>query len=275
MKLKLLRWDAEKHLREKPASIMLLLGRRGSGKSVLMKHLAHIYSTLNLPGSLTIGMSPTHETNRCLDFIPESLIYREFDENVFRNVIAHQRRVKKMGREPPHISFWLDDIGYDSSIFKTKTMREVFYNGRHFNLSICIALQYCIDLPTSLRGNTDIVISLNEPVLTNRKRLYEQYFGMIDSWASFSNIMQACCNNYGAIISANNLSASTKLEDNIFWFRANPNIGSFTLGDERLLACDERCGKDEDDIDSAEEEDVRNEIKVADTYGNTVVRRRL
>ena len=40
MKLKIKKWNAGEHLLKKPGSIVLLIGKRGTGKSVLMQDLA-------------------------------------------------------------------------------------------------------------------------------------------------------------------------------------------------------------------------------------------
>ena len=65
MRLKLRRWDAHTHLTKKPCSLILLIGKRGTGKSYLLQHLASIFHDTGKV-DMAIGMSPTDESNETL-----------------------------------------------------------------------------------------------------------------------------------------------------------------------------------------------------------------
>jgi type II secretory pathway predicted ATPase ExeA len=77
----------------KPGRIVLLVGKRGTGKSVLCKDLLyHMRDTVDV----AVAMSPTNSSAETFsEFVPEALIYDEFKEDVIANMMASQRRRAK------------------------------------------------------------------------------------------------------------------------------------------------------------------------------------
>ena len=76
-KLKIAKWD--------PGSIarnctMLLIGRRGTGKSSLLLDLAY-HMAKNETVDVGVGMSPTESSSECLGkFLPTTMIYSGYSE---------------------------------------------------------------------------------------------------------------------------------------------------------------------------------------------------
>ena len=85
----------------------------------------------------------------------------------------------------PRAFLILDDCLYDSSWIKTKNVRALFMNGRHYKSMFIITMQYALGIPSNLRTNIDYVFLLRENIVSNRKRLYEQYAEMLPSLKSF------------------------------------------------------------------------------------------
>ena len=271
MKLKIKRWDLQKHYSEKPASITLLLGKRGSGKSTMLRAIARAYSSSGKV-ALAIGMSPTHESNSCLDFCQDTLIYDSFREDVFERVVAHQRSCLRKNQPLKTVIFFLDDCAYDKSLFTSKTMRMIFYNSRHYKIGLVLALQYCIDAPVAFRSNTDVVISMREPQLSNRKRLWEQYFGSFDTFQQFNAVMGMATRDYSCLVGCNNGICSSDIADTVFHYKAQVIESPFKLGDTAVAVCDQRCYKDPAQ-EERDDEMQSNYIKMAGNDGRTVAAR--
>ena len=251
MKLKLRKWDAHTHLSKKPGSIILLIGKRGTGKSHLLKYLAHIFSQLHRPDGnplidMAIGMSPTDESNETLQaFLPRTLIYSDFSESLFENVVTEQRKRIKQGKPIRRILFFLDDCGFDAKkIFKSPVMKRLFYNGRHVHVGLCFTLQYIMDLDTSFRTNVDITIVLREQIQANRERYYKYFFGQFPTQRAFNMALDACTENYGALVTANNLTISNEINQSVFWMRAPREVPDSRLGNPMLWAMDEQAYED-------------------------------
>ena len=242
MKLKLRRWDALTHLTRKPCSLILLIGKRGTGKSHLLQYLATIYKQTGKI-DMAIGFSPTDESNEVLSsIIPRTLIYTDFDEGVIEKIMLEQRRRIRQGKPKRHVLLIMDDCGYDSrKIFKSNVIKNLFYNGRHMFVTLIVTLQYIMDMPSNFRTNIDVCISLRENIGANRQRLWSYFFGQFPTLAAFNMAMDATTGNYGALVCANNLTLSTDISDSVFWFRAPAEVPRARLGNPALWRLDERC----------------------------------
>ena len=126
----------------------------------------------------------------------------------------------------------LDDCLYDNSWTKSKFVRSLFMNGRHWKVFFIITMQYALGIPPNLRTNIDYVFILRENIVQNRKRLYECYAGMFPTFEVFCEVMDQTTENYECLV-INNNSKSNNLEDQVFWYKAEPHA-DFKLGSKEL-----------------------------------------
>jgi hypothetical protein len=224
MKLELKKFDITNIRND---NVVVLIGKRGTGKSFLVKDLLYYHTDLPI-GTVVSG---TESANRFYgDFIPNAFIHEEVDPQLVENVITRQKLVmKKLNKEKgtygssridPRSFIILDDCLYDSSWAKDKNIRSIFMNGRHLKLFFIITMQYPLGIPPNLRTNIDYVFILRENIVGNRKRIYENYAGMFPSFEVFCQVMDQCTENYECLV-VNNTSNSNKLEDCVFWYKAD------------------------------------------------------
>jgi hypothetical protein len=211
-----------------PTSTILLVGCRGSGKSFLIRDI--LYEHRQIPMGLIF--SATEEANHFFgDFFPDSFIYSEYDADLVDATFTQQMlkvsKCKKAGigdkGKTPQNRFLmvLDDMMALSKNWKRdETISKMFYNGRHYNFFFIVTMQDPMGLLPAQRGNLDYIFMFNDPSLKNRKKLYEDFAGQIASFEQFNNILDACTNDYGALV-VNRTSKSNKLTDQIFWYKAN------------------------------------------------------
>jgi hypothetical protein len=64
------------------------------------------------------------------------------------------------------------------------------------------------------------VFILRENIVSNRKRIYDSYAGMFPSFEVFCQVMDQCTENFECLVIHNN-AKSNKLEDQVFWYKAN------------------------------------------------------
>jgi hypothetical protein len=101
-------------------------------------------------------------------------------------------------------------------------------NGRHWKVMLVITMQYPLGIPPNLRTNIDYVFILRENYIANRKRIYENYAGMFPTFESFAQVMDQCTENFECLV-INNNTRSNKLEDAIFWYKAEMHA-DFRIG---------------------------------------------
>ena len=141
----------------------------------------------------------------------------------------------------------MDDCLYDNSWSRDKMMRLLFMNGRHWKIMLVITMQYPLGVPPNLRTNIDYVFILREPYITNRKRIYENYAGMFPTFESFCQVMDQCTENYECLV-INNNAKSNRLEDQIFWYKAEKH-GNFRLGSKEYWDLSKDINSDDDEND--------------------------
>jgi len=206
-----------------PCRICVFIGRRGTGKSQLVTDI--LYHQRKIP--MGVVMSGTEESNEHYkEYIPDSFIYGQYEPTVIEKIITHQQGVIKKSKTPEEkeninnsVFMLLDDCMFDNKWTRDKNMRCIFMNGRHYRIFFMLTLQYCMDLPPSLRGQIDYIFILRENIIQNREKLYKHFFGIFPTFDSFNEVLTQCTENYECLV-LNNRSTSNKIEDVVFWYKA-------------------------------------------------------
>ncbi len=223
----------------KDDAVIVFIGRRNTGKSYLVKDL--LYYHRDIPIGTVI--SPTESANKFYsDVIPSLFIHDEYSPQLIENVLKRQKIItKRINKEvgcygkcniDPRAFLLLDDCLYDDCWKKDKSIKYIFMNGRHQKIMLMITMQYPLGIPPTLRTNVDYVFILREPVVSNRKRIYDNYAGMFPNFDVFCSVMDQCTENYECLVIDNNVK-SNKLEDQVFWYKAEPHE-KFTMGSKEF-----------------------------------------
>ena len=181
---------------ENKGPVVVLIGRRDTGKSFLVKEL--LFNHQDIPIGTVISGTESGN-NFYSDHVPKLFIHDEYNTAIIENILKRQKGVlkeinkeqKQYGRSTidPRAFVILDDCLFDASWTKDKIMRLLFMNGRHWKIMLVITMQYPLGIPPNLRTNIDYVFILREPYITNRKRIYENYAGMFPTFESFCQVM--------------------------------------------------------------------------------------
>ena len=199
MSVKLQKFDMSKIEDDK---VVVLIGKRETGKSYLVKDL--LYYHQDMPAGTVI--SGTEGANSFYSkLMPSCFIHGEYNESIIANYLNRQKKITKAWKQQmdatgdsntdPRGFLILDDCLYDQSWVKSKDVRSLFMNGRHYKSMFIITMQYALGIPPNLRTNIDYVFLLRENIVRNRKQLYEQYAGMFPSFEIFCQVMDQCTEN--------------------------------------------------------------------------------
>tara|TARA_B110000208_G_scaffold192063_1_gene262443 strand:+ start:4205 stop:4978 length:774 start_codon:yes stop_codon:yes gene_type:complete len=214
----------------KDDKVVVFIGKRETGKSFLVRDL--LYHHQDIPVGAVI--SGTEGANSFYsNMMPPIFIHNEFNPVIVDNYLKRQKKIVKAASSginniDPRAFFILDDCLYDKTWVKEKSIRAMFMNGRHYKSLFLITMQYALGIPPNLRTNIDYVFLLRENIQSNRKRLYEQYAGMFGNFEIFNQVMDQCTENFECIV-INNNAKSNKLEDQVFWYKADSH-GDFKIG---------------------------------------------
>ncbi len=218
MNLELRKFDI-KNIRDD--QVVVLIGKRDTGKSFLCRDILYNQSTIPV-GQVISGTEGANQFYTKI--IPKLFIHEEFKTDIVQNILKRQKimmdKINKGDKSiDPRAFLILDDCLYDNTWAKDKWMRSVFMNGRHYKLLFLLTMQYALGIPPNLRTNIDFVFILRENYVSNRKRLYEHYAGMFPNFEMFCQVMDQCTENYECLV-INNNAKSNKLEDQVFWYKA-------------------------------------------------------
>ena len=195
---------------------ILIIGKRNSGKTTLMKGLINdIKDQFNI----VMAFSPTDDTNQALSgMMPPSLVHREINESLIKNLVETQRRQWKPPHEGKHVLLILDDMAHERKFMDSKIFKELAFNSRHLKITLILTLQYSMACGPAIRANVDAVFTMAERMQANRKRLYDGFYGLM-SFPEFNTVMDSATNNYEALVLYNR-TTSNQLEDSLFWWKA-------------------------------------------------------
>lgn len=118
--------------------IIVLIGKRGTGKSTLVTDLLSHHTSI--PHGIV--MSATEESNGYwANYVPDLFIYNDFDKEALERLITYQRRQAR--KQKAKSAFVLaDDCMYDRSFTKDTLVRGIFMNGRHWKVLFILTMQY-------------------------------------------------------------------------------------------------------------------------------------
>lgn len=265
MNLELKRFDM-KNITFKPneskGPVIVLIGRRDTGKSFLVRDLLYYHQDIPI-GTVISG---TEEGNGFYGkMVPKLFIHNEYNTAIIENILKRQRGVLKQVKKEietfrrstidPRTFVILDDCLYDNTWARDKMMRLLFMNGRHWKVMLLITMQYPLGIPPTLRTNIDYVFILREPYIANRKRIYENYAGMFPTFESFCQVMDQCTENFECLV-INNNSKSNKLQDQVFWYKADEH-NDFRLGSKEFWELSKQINDDDDDGEQYDPNNVK------------------
>lgn len=248
---------------ENKGPVVVLIGRRDTGKSYLVRDL--LFHHQDIPIGTVI--SGTEAGNGFYSsHVPKLFIHEEYSTGIIENILKRQRTVLKQIKKEmatykrsnldPRAFVILDDCLYDASWTRDKMMRLLFMNGRHWKIMLIITMQYPLGIPPNLRTNIDYVFILREPYIKNRRIIHENYAGMFPTFESFAQIMDQCTENYECLV-INNNSKSNKLQDQIFWYKAEAHA-AFKLGSKEFWELSKNIDSDDDDLETYDPSSARN-----------------
>jgi hypothetical protein len=207
-------------------SIIVIIGKRGVGKSVLLKDI--LYHHRDIPVGVVV--SPTETANAYFEsFVPKMLLYEEASDEILEKFLKRQidistekkRELKKFGSSQIDARAFLilDDCLYDKKWISSTNIRSIFMNGRHYHIFYIVTLQHALGLSPILRNNIDYVFIFRNNIRKEREKIYNHYAGMFPTFEAFEQVMLQTTENYECMV-IDNKTQSNKLEDQVYWYKA-------------------------------------------------------
>lgn len=204
---------------------IVMVAKRGSGKSWITRDIVHNYKTI--PGGVVL--SPTDKMNPFYKkFFPDLYIHHDINESIFKRILNRQalmidkaKAKKKKGIiiDPSGILVMDDCLAAKAKWAKDPSITEILMNGRHYKLTYVLTMQTPLGVAPDLRLNFDYVFLLKDDSYVNKKKLYDNYASMFPSLAAFELVFRKCTEDYKSMV-INNRFPSDNIQEKVFWFKA-------------------------------------------------------
>lgn len=223
---------------------MVVIGKPGTGKTTLITSLLH--AKINIFPVIEVQSGTEDSNGFYSQILPKSAIHDGLKLPKIEDFIKRQKIAKKYLPNPWAILL-LDDCTDTPASLKNPLFQGIFKNGRHWKMWFILSLQYCMDVLPVIRTNVDFTFILRESNLRNRKSLYDNYAGIIPDFTMFCDIMDQITDDYTALV-INNTAKSNKMEECVFWYKADRKFSDETFLKSIKLGCkdfwdfhNERC----------------------------------
>lgn len=228
----------------KPGSIILVLGERGTGKTTFVINcLLHSFRAY----PLGVVMAGTRDTeSEYTAHVPSTLVYNGFHSDKIREIIRQQEsraetRVGRKSKPAAPIFLILDDLTFlFNQINKDIGIRELVFNGRHFNCTMVIVAHYCMQIRKELRGQFDYIFTTFQKNPGYRSQIRECFDVGFPNDKAFHKIMEKCTKRFGIMVLDKRARADYGLSDSLFQFRAAKHL-KFRIGNKTLWEMHERA----------------------------------
>ncbi len=203
---------------------------------------------------------------------PDIYIHKKYDNNKLERILVKQSKIasqqlketnSKEATPRSTLFVLMDDCLADAGWKNDETMKEIFFNGRHYHFLFVLASQYPMAIPSAFRNNADYTFIYSDKDVKNRRRLYDNYCGMVPSFEVFTMLMDSVCNNYRCIVIDNRKRDHADWRDVVSWYKAEEH-DDFRFGSKAFWSFHERNIKDSDD----ENEETDYMKSVANKYGD-------
>ena len=200
---------------------IMMIAKRGSGKSWIVRAIMMHFNSI--PCGVVI--SPTDRMSSFYnDFFPDTYIHYKYESRLITRILDRQSQMidkEKQGKKlDPRAFIIMDDrLGDKKSWVNDAPVLELLFNGRHYQIMYILTMQYPLGITPELRSNFDYFFLLKEETVSNQKRIYDHYAGMLPNFNSFVQVFTKLTLDNNCMVIDNRRKVSNPLE-RIFWYKA-------------------------------------------------------
>jgi len=217
------------HIQQTRNAVVVILGKRGSGKTTLvLDYLAHTVGP-SLPAGCRnppygMVLATPDQVPVYQGVFPPEMIRDGVTEGFLESFSKWMRSRQYAGVDVTGASckraFVVID-GFDPNADERvgELARQLFMRGRRCGVTLILTLNYPMGIPPSLRGNIDYVFICGENDISNQRKVYETYAGVFPTFELYLDAATRCTRNHNCLV-LDKITNSYRLEDVVYWYKA-------------------------------------------------------
>lgn len=199
---------------------------RNTGKSTLIASI--LYAKKHI-FPVAMAFSGSEDSNGFYrKILPSTFVFNEYNEDQIKSFIRRQK-IAKQHLPNPWAVILLDDCTDDARVFNTPLQQGMYKRGRHWSMLYIVSLQYAMDIKPVIRTNMDGIFVLREPILKNRRTLWENYGSVVPDFNLFCQLMDQLTDDFCCMYISNQ-TRSNDWQDCVFWYKAQPIPDDWKFG---------------------------------------------
>ena len=206
---------------------VLIIGKRGCGKSVLADNIVQCLNKKNTSNISII--SPSEKSDpfyqpKYPNATFESDLNDGFLEKILHDAAVEKANSKIVQMDPAVENTRKKNILVMDNYYVTKnewskSIAEILMNGRYYDFSYILTMQYSYAIPVSYRYNFDYIFLCRENATTSKIKLWENYAGVFPTFEIFDKVFDKCTENNRFMV-IDNRTQSNNINDIVFWFKS-------------------------------------------------------
>jgi hypothetical protein len=194
--------------------VIVIIGQNSSGTTTLAGDMINHMTPAPVRGYA--ACSNYCEAEYYKTRFPYVSTYEGYDNSILKEIVEIQ--------DPSvHSDCFLviDKCHWDNSWQRDHRMRNLFINSRIFHTAVIITLGYPMGVIPILRACVNYVFVSRENIISNRRRLYEQWGSIFPTFELFCAAMNVLRDreDYTFLV-FDNTSTSKNIEDRVFYYKA-------------------------------------------------------
>lgn len=181
-------------------SLILAIGRRGSGKSTILRWISEILLQSGKYDYIRV-VSPTALLNNDWAHIEDKYVISENIEDYIQQIYDEQKKAVESGKYKKGLLI-LDDIaGSISFRNRDKLWAKIGSCGRHYKITTVVVTQYIHTASPIIRTQSDLIILMGRFSLPAIKSIYDQYSPVnVTSEHEFKKKIEQYTKDHGAYV---------------------------------------------------------------------------
>lgn len=215
--------------------ISYIYGPSNSGKSTLCRDILYHHSDIQRGIVCSIN---EERDNFYSSFMQPKCVFNEYSPLKVKQFIKHTKTIRKKEikcrqnneiLQTPSYSFCvMDDCLYDKTNINDVNIKDLYFNGRCYNIMTLITSHYSRLLPPMFRTNTDYIFLLGGANMNDKQRLWKNFDIIFNTFNVFNDIYDYLTTNYSVMVIDNKIK-SNKIKDVVFWYKANASLDNFKI----------------------------------------------